>query len=203
MNVLVRQLAPHPNEPNSFRRAFKALVIMMPSLGIQFLLFLWTKPEAYDLKRTIHDLLEEILCSLHGAFIALVFCYLNKEIQTHLKTPCQRMLRRNTWYNERLTTRSNTTTMTTQCVSDHSRFHREDGGNAAKRQGENGSPNSGLIDESLIPLQALPCSPVNDGQTGNNDHGQSSNGMDNRHTLNGELMLDDEVTHLDPGGHRD
>ncbi|RUS78460.1 hypothetical protein EGW08_013783, partial [Elysia chlorotica] len=131
VNVLVRQLAPHPNEPSSFRRALKAVVMMMPSLGIQYFMFLWTRPESYSTLRTVHDLLEEIVCSLHGTLIALVFCYFNKEIQTYLKAPCLRVLRRSSWFQERSANRSHGNTMSTQYGSEHNRIYKAGGSDGA------------------------------------------------------------------------
>ncbi|GFO44690.1 calcitonin gene-related peptide type 1 receptor-like [Plakobranchus ocellatus] len=77
--ILVHQLAPHPNEPSSFRRAVKAVAVLLPLLGTQYLLFIWPEP-AEGVVQQIYFMLEKIVCSLHGALIALVFCYLNKEV---------------------------------------------------------------------------------------------------------------------------
>ncbi|BFZ01700.1 hypothetical protein BsWGS_04739 [Bradybaena similaris] len=92
--IMVRQLEPHPNEPCSFRRAVKAVVVLMPLFGVQFLVFIY-RPDVTDNLTEVYELLGKIFTYLQGSFIAIVFCFCNKEVQGYLKTSFMRTFRSN------------------------------------------------------------------------------------------------------------
>ncbi|CAG5116911.1 unnamed protein product, partial [Candidula unifasciata] len=103
--IMVRQLEPHPNEPSNFRRAVKAVVVLVPVFGIQFLFFIY-RPEVTSEFHQVYELLSKIFSGLQGSFVAVVFCYFSKEVQGYLKSSCCRKNGRhnNQWRSLTLTT---------------------------------------------------------------------------------------------------
>ncbi|BFY98771.1 hypothetical protein BsWGS_01811 [Bradybaena similaris] len=122
--IMVRQLEPHPNEPSNFRRAVKAVVVLVQLFGLQFLLFIY-HPTNESMFYETAELLQKMSSSLQGAFIAITFCYLNTEVQGYLKISCLRLLRRS----GRQEMSSRSYTATTQFMSELSRT-RSSNGNA-------------------------------------------------------------------------
>ncbi|XP_059159933.1 calcitonin gene-related peptide type 1 receptor-like [Physella acuta] len=116
--IMVNQLEPHPNEPGMFRRAVKAIWVLMPLFGVQYILLVY-KPDGstHDEGHAL-ELVYKVVNSLQGAFIAIVCCYLNREVQGYLSTFCSRCIGR-TGLRRDFTTRS--ITMTTQYASDVTR----------------------------------------------------------------------------------
>ena len=84
--------------------------------------------------------------------------------------------------------------MTTQYASEHNRIHRDGGGDG----GDWHRPDKTHTGELLIPLEAITCPVGSKGQVGDNKPGLQSNCDDLK--SNGEIIVDDEVTHLDPEG---
>ncbi|CAG5129567.1 unnamed protein product, partial [Candidula unifasciata] len=60
-----------------------------------------------------------------GAFIAITFCYVNKEVQGYLKSSCLRLLR----HSGRKEMNSRSYTVTTQYISEYSRTRSSNGNN--------------------------------------------------------------------------
>ncbi|CAG5127572.1 unnamed protein product, partial [Candidula unifasciata] len=61
--IMVRQLEPHPNEPSNFRRAVKAVVVLVPLFGLQFFLFVYQPEDGSVFTETL-ELLRKMCSSL-------------------------------------------------------------------------------------------------------------------------------------------
>ncbi|CAL1543293.1 unnamed protein product [Lymnaea stagnalis] len=121
---MVTQLEPHPNEPSTFRRAVKAVGVLMPLFGVQFLLFIYRPEDEKNHFVNVYEMTRKVFSSLQGAFIAIVFCYLNKEVRGYLMTSFSRLLGRSGFRHDFA---SRSVTMTTQYVSDVTRTRSTNG----------------------------------------------------------------------------
>ncbi|GFR63387.1 calcitonin gene-related peptide type 1 receptor-like [Elysia marginata] len=94
---LTRQIQVHPNEPGSFRRALKALAVLTPLFGLQMLVFIY-RPS--DTASSVYEIGAVICKSSQGSVVALIFCYLNKEVRTqiHLRL---RSFKQGSWWTDR------------------------------------------------------------------------------------------------------
>ncbi|RUS86980.1 hypothetical protein EGW08_005218, partial [Elysia chlorotica] len=78
---LTRQLQVHPNEPSCYRRALKALAVLTPLFGLQMLVFLYRPGGASN---SVYEICAAVCKSSQGSVVALIFCYLNKEVRTQI-----------------------------------------------------------------------------------------------------------------------
>ena len=68
-------------------KAAKALVIVIPLLGVTYLLtFIGPNKESNPLGYTVFQAIRVVLLSTQGAVITLPYCYLNTEVQGVLRT---------------------------------------------------------------------------------------------------------------------
>ncbi|CAI9727968.1 calcitonin gene-related peptide type 1 receptor-like isoform X1 [Octopus vulgaris] len=88
--VLITQLQTHPNEPSSYRRALKATFVLIPLFGLQ-LVFIINRPDSTSSYVYTYENISEIIIKSQGAFVALIFCFLNGEVHTYIKNTCQRL----------------------------------------------------------------------------------------------------------------
>ncbi|KAH9494962.1 hypothetical protein Btru_020694 [Bulinus truncatus] len=72
------------DEHNQNRRAVKATLILIPLLGLQNLLTV-VAPDLDDKSASIWNMTANILASLQGAAVALIFCFFNGEVLAVLK----------------------------------------------------------------------------------------------------------------------
>lgn len=88
--VLITQLQTHPNEPSSYRRAFKATFVLIPLFGLQ-LVFIIYRPLPGSSYAYTYETLSQVIINSQGAFVALIFCFFNGEVHTYIKNTCQRL----------------------------------------------------------------------------------------------------------------
>merc|ERR1711936_1040980 len=74
-------------------RAAKALIIIVPLLGITYLVTIVGPSEPDSLLATAFIITRNILISFQGFFITLPYCFLNNEVVTTIKTHWRR------WHN--------------------------------------------------------------------------------------------------------
>nr|XP_033787002.1 calcitonin receptor isoform X1 [Geotrypetes seraphini] len=84
VRVLVTKLRDtHRAESNMYMKAVRATLILVPLLGIQFVIIPW-RPE-YRLAGEIYDYIMHILMHYQGLLVATIFCFFNGEVQGALK----------------------------------------------------------------------------------------------------------------------
>ncbi|XP_028819169.1 calcitonin gene-related peptide type 1 receptor isoform X3 [Denticeps clupeoides] len=84
VRVLVTKLRDtHRAESNMYMKAVRATLILVPLLGIQFVILLW-RPEN-RLAGEIYDFIMHILMHYQGLLVATIFCFFNGEVQAVLK----------------------------------------------------------------------------------------------------------------------
>ncbi|XP_062616509.1 corticotropin-releasing factor receptor 1-like [Saccostrea cucullata] len=83
--VLVTKLrASNSLETKQLRKAVKATLLLLPLLGITYLLFIWP-PTDHKAVVEAHKFINTFLQSFQGFFVALFYCFLNGEVKSVLK----------------------------------------------------------------------------------------------------------------------
>ncbi|KAM3858431.1 calcitonin gene-related peptide type 1 receptor [Diretmus argenteus] len=84
VRVLVTKLRDtHRAESNMYMKAVRATLILVPLLGIQFIIIPWS-PEN-RLAGEVYDYIMHILMHYQGLLVATIFCFFNGEVQAALK----------------------------------------------------------------------------------------------------------------------
>ncbi|KAL6099939.1 calcr [Pungitius sinensis] len=84
IRVLVTKLRDtHRAESNMYMKAVRATLILVPLLGIQFVIFPW-RPEN-RLVGEVYEYIMHILMHYQGLLVATIFCFFNGEVQATLK----------------------------------------------------------------------------------------------------------------------
>ncbi|XP_068453650.1 calcitonin gene-related peptide type 1 receptor-like [Clinocottus analis] len=84
VRVLITKLkGTHCAESTAYMKAVRATLILIPLLGVQFILFPW-RPEG-RISRSIYDFFINIFSHFQGLMVAVIFCFCNAEAQTALK----------------------------------------------------------------------------------------------------------------------
>ncbi|CAJ1055293.1 calcitonin gene-related peptide type 1 receptor isoform X1 [Xyrichtys novacula] len=84
VRVLITKLKEtHCTESTTYMKAVRATLILIPLLGIQYILFPCT-PEGH-INRAIYDFFISIVSHFQGLLVAILFCFCNSEAQTALK----------------------------------------------------------------------------------------------------------------------
>ncbi|XP_075413465.1 calcitonin receptor [Tenrec ecaudatus] len=84
VRVLVTKMREtHEQESHMYLKAVRATLILVPLLGIQFVLFPW-RPSNKILGK-IYDYCMHSLVHFQGFFVASIYCFSNNEVQTTLK----------------------------------------------------------------------------------------------------------------------
>ncbi|XP_023667535.1 calcitonin gene-related peptide type 1 receptor isoform X3 [Paramormyrops kingsleyae] len=84
VRVLVTKLRDtHRAESNMYMKAVRATLILVPLLGIQFVIIPW-RPEN-RLAGEVFDYIMHILMNYQGLLVATIFCFFNGEVQAVLK----------------------------------------------------------------------------------------------------------------------
>ncbi|XP_078722122.1 calcitonin gene-related peptide type 1 receptor-like [Lampetra fluviatilis] len=84
VRVLVTKLKDtHRAESNMYMKAVRATLILVPLLGIQFVLVPW-RPEG-RLAGEVYDYLMHLVMHYQGLLVATIFCFFNGEVQTVLR----------------------------------------------------------------------------------------------------------------------
>ncbi|XP_078084664.1 calcitonin gene-related peptide type 1 receptor isoform X2 [Mustelus asterias] len=84
VRVLITKLkVTHRTESNLYMKAVRATLILVPLLGIQFVLVPW-KPEG-RVAEEVYDYVMHILMHYQGLLVATIFCFFNGEVQAILR----------------------------------------------------------------------------------------------------------------------
>ncbi|XP_054461399.1 calcitonin gene-related peptide type 1 receptor [Anoplopoma fimbria] len=84
IRVLVTKLRDtHRAESNMYMKAVRATLILVPLLGIQFVIIPW-RPEN-RIAGEVYECIMHILMHYHGLLVATIFCFFNGEVQAALK----------------------------------------------------------------------------------------------------------------------
>ncbi|XP_023262353.1 calcitonin gene-related peptide type 1 receptor-like [Seriola lalandi dorsalis] len=84
VRVLITKLKEtHCAESTAYMKAVRATLILIPLLGVQYILFPW-RPEG-RISRAIYDFFVNIFCHFQGLLVAIIFCFCNAEAQAALR----------------------------------------------------------------------------------------------------------------------
>ncbi|XP_074196834.1 calcitonin receptor [Rhinolophus sinicus] len=84
VRVLVKKMRETQEaDPHMYLKAVRATLILVPLLGIQFVVFPW-RPSNKILGK-IYDYLMHSLIHFQGFFVAVIYCFYNNEVQTTVK----------------------------------------------------------------------------------------------------------------------
>ncbi|XP_037135459.1 calcitonin gene-related peptide type 1 receptor isoform X1 [Syngnathus acus] len=84
LRVLITKLKEtHCAESTTYMKAVRATLILVPLLGVQFILVPW-RPEG-RISRAIYDFFINIFCHFQGLLVAIILCFCNSEAQTALQ----------------------------------------------------------------------------------------------------------------------
>lgn len=84
VRVLITKLkVTHQAESNLYMKAVRATLILVPLLGIEFVLFPW-RPEGH-IAEEVYDYVMHILIHYQGLLVATIFCFFNGEVQSVLR----------------------------------------------------------------------------------------------------------------------
>ncbi|KAK8767358.1 hypothetical protein V5799_005861 [Amblyomma americanum] len=91
IRVLVTKLrSTHANEPSQFRKAVRAVLVLFPLFGMHFLMTVYRSPAncgAWE----VYQYISKASDGLQGFFVAVIFCYLNGEIQGQISRSIELM----------------------------------------------------------------------------------------------------------------
>uniref|UniRef100_A0A1A8J1F2 Calcitonin receptor n=2 Tax=Nothobranchius kuhntae TaxID=321403 RepID=A0A1A8J1F2_NOTKU len=84
VRVLITKLKEtHCAESMTYMKAVRATLILVPLLGIPFILLPW-RPEG-RISQTVYDFFMSLFTSFQGLLVAIIFCFCNAEAQTALR----------------------------------------------------------------------------------------------------------------------
>ncbi|KAL3831468.1 hypothetical protein ACJMK2_023213, partial [Sinanodonta woodiana] len=112
LRILLTQMQSHPNEPSNYRKALKATFVLVPLFGLQQFLVIYRPDDKSAL--FIYEAIASIVQNTRGAVVALIFCFFNGEVHTHLKSILKRKWRTPSLRSDLSRKGSN---MSTQCTT--------------------------------------------------------------------------------------
>ncbi|XP_036958696.1 calcitonin gene-related peptide type 1 receptor isoform X1 [Acanthopagrus latus] len=84
VRVLITKLKEtHCAESTAYMKAVRATLILVPLLGVQYIIFPW-RPDG-RISRAIYDFFNHIFSHFQGLLVAIIFCFCNAEAQTALR----------------------------------------------------------------------------------------------------------------------
>ncbi|KAG9329176.1 hypothetical protein JZ751_007349, partial [Albula glossodonta] len=84
LRVLITKLrVTHSAESNVYMKAVRGTLLLVPLLGIQFILVPW-KPQG-QLAIAVYEVVMNIFTHFQGVQVAIIFCFCNGEVQAALK----------------------------------------------------------------------------------------------------------------------
>ncbi|XP_056007722.1 calcitonin gene-related peptide type 1 receptor-like isoform X2 [Ostrea edulis] len=84
LRILLTQVQTHPNEPGNFRRAVKAMFILIPLFGIHLFFTIYRIPISKE-GGLEYERVSVIISHTQGFFVAMVFCFLNGEVISNIR----------------------------------------------------------------------------------------------------------------------
>ncbi|CAI9727956.1 calcitonin gene-related peptide type 1 receptor-like isoform X1 [Octopus vulgaris] len=88
--VLVGRLQNHANEPSNYRRTVKATLVLIPLFGLQQLLIIYRPSRENDYAYP-YEIISSIIIHSQGGLVALVFCFFNREVHSHIRKAFDRL----------------------------------------------------------------------------------------------------------------
>ncbi|XP_033104156.1 calcitonin gene-related peptide type 1 receptor-like [Anneissia japonica] len=89
IRILVTKLrASHSVETNQVRKAIKATAVLLPLLGVALMLSFWQYPDKNDI---VYHFVFSTIISTQGMFVAIIYCFLNSEVQMTVKRKLKRI----------------------------------------------------------------------------------------------------------------
>ncbi|KAF0289547.1 Diuretic hormone receptor [Amphibalanus amphitrite] len=90
MWVLITKLrSTNSAETQQYKKATKALLVLLPLLGVTYILVL-APPTDYGMLETVFAYLQAVLISTQGLAVALIYCFFNSEVRASLRTHYRR-----------------------------------------------------------------------------------------------------------------
>ncbi|ELT96601.1 hypothetical protein CAPTEDRAFT_130410, partial [Capitella teleta] len=96
-----------------YRKLAKSTLVLIPLYGVHYVVFIWIEPtHVSDLTQVVWLYFEMTFNSFQGFFIAMLFCFLNGEVQSEIKKKWQRyqLSRDSAWRTSNRSNVFNTTT---------------------------------------------------------------------------------------------
>ncbi|XP_074658696.1 calcitonin gene-related peptide type 1 receptor-like [Tubulanus polymorphus] len=84
LRVITSRLQCHPNEPSNFRKGLKAVFVLIPLFGLQLFVTIYRPPHGSQ-GLSAYDAFHSFITNSQGFFVALIFCFFNKEVMNHVK----------------------------------------------------------------------------------------------------------------------
>ncbi|CAD5110662.1 DgyrCDS40 [Dimorphilus gyrociliatus] len=84
LRILLTKLQSHPNEPNNFRRALKATLILIPLFGLQLMSVIY-RPRSSSIVFKYYEWFSEFITNSQGFLVSLIFCICNGEVIGHVR----------------------------------------------------------------------------------------------------------------------
>ncbi|BFZ02420.1 hypothetical protein BsWGS_05457 [Bradybaena similaris] len=86
MRVLFTKLsAVNSPEAKKYRKLAKSTLVLIPLFGVHYIVFAWLPKDVNRLAELIQLYFEMFFNSVQGFFVALLFCFLNGEVQSEIK----------------------------------------------------------------------------------------------------------------------
>ncbi|XP_018616046.1 calcitonin gene-related peptide type 1 receptor [Scleropages formosus] len=84
VRVLITKLkVTHSAQSNAYMKAVRATLILVPLLGVQFVLVPWQPKE--PIAKPVYEFIMHIFMHFQGLLVAVIFCFFNGEVQAVLK----------------------------------------------------------------------------------------------------------------------
>lgn len=86
IRVLITKLqATHSNEPSQYRKAVRAVLVLVPLFGLHFLLTISLPNAGHCIAIDLYYYFGHLIDGLQGFIVSLIFCYFNGEVMNLLK----------------------------------------------------------------------------------------------------------------------
>ncbi|XP_077863759.1 corticotropin-releasing factor receptor 2-like [Saccoglossus kowalevskii] len=112
--ILVTKLrASHEEETAQIRKAAKATAVLLPLLGVTNILFMFENSgDRLKMKGAIYGIIQALLNSTQGILVAILYCFLNKEVRSTIRRKFSRFRREKNRRDRRRFSKTSTYLMT-------------------------------------------------------------------------------------------